>query len=93
MSITYVTYPDAGVPCDTGRNGFMRAVLTLDGSATSKAVTLQSTDPIKTVVDVFGGTSHNITSAGVTGTTGWTSKFAAGTNGEFLSLLIYGKGR
>lgn len=95
MAITVASKePVCGVPTDAGISGFMKVRLILDGAATSFAVTLVASDPIKTIRGCIGGTSHNIpTAAGVAGTTGFTVKFAAGTNTEFLDLLIWGEGR
>lgn len=85
--------PIVGVPTALGQSGFMIVRLVLDGATTSFAVTLTANDPIKTIRGCVGGSSHNIPVAGVVGTTGFTAKFAAGTNTEFLDLLIWGDGR
>jgi hypothetical protein len=92
MAIT-VTYTGPLVPpADPGCDGYERVRLTLDGSATSVAVTLPATAPGKRIMGCVGGTSHNIGSSGVLGTTGFTVKFPAGTNGEFLDLLLICRG-
>lgn len=80
-----------GLPADQGMTGFEHVRLTLDGSATSATVTLSTTSPIKTITGCCGGTSNDIPAAGVAATTGFTVKFAAGTNAEFLDLLVFGK--
>lgn len=85
--------PIAGVPTALGMNGFMLVRLVLDGTITTFALTLTNTDPIKTIRGCIGGTSNTIPNAGVVGTTGFTVNFAAGTNAQFLDLLIYGEGR
>lgn len=82
-----------GLPPDLGLSGCAIVRLTLDGVATSVAVTLPSTSGIKTIRHCFGGTSHNIPAAGVAAATGFTVKFPVGTNGEFLDLIIQGDGR
>jgi len=85
--------PIAGVPTELGLSGFMQVRLVLDGTITTFALTLTAFDPVKTIRGCIGGTSNNIPNAGVVGTTGFTVNFAAGTNGQFLDLLIYGDGR
>lgn len=75
---------------DFGNSGYHMVRLVLDGSVTSFAVTLPATSGIKTIRRCFGGTSHNIPAAGIAAATGFTVKFAAGTNTEFLDLLIQG---
>lgn len=94
MAITVgLKEPICGVPTDLGQSGFMRVRLVLDGTLTTFALALTAQDPVKTIKGCIGGVSHNIPNAGVLGTTGFTVKFAAGTNTEFLDLLIYGDGR
>ena len=93
MAVTYTLIDPAAIPTNQGQNGFIIARLVLDGSTTSKAITLTSNNSIKTIKAAVGGTSNNIPAAGVAGTTGFTAKFAAGTNAEFLDILIYGEGR
>lgn len=85
--------PIAGVSTDLGQNGFMMVRLVLDGTITTFALTLTAGDPIKTIRGCIGGTSNTIPNAGVAGTTGFTVNFAAGTNTQFLDLLIFGEGR
>lgn len=94
MAVTYGTPADsAGVQTSLGKNGFTLIRLVLDGSVTSKAVTLVASHSIKTILGAVGGISNNIPVAGVAGTTGFTVKFSAGTNAEFLDVLVYGAGR
>lgn len=94
MAVTYTVQEDAGILTDLGRNGFVRVNYVLDGSATSKATTLASTSSVKTIYAVFGGQGHGVDPvAGVAGTTGFTLKFAAGSNADHLSALVYGAGR
>lgn len=94
MAVTFGTPKDsAGVMTNLGQDGFTIVRLVLDGSVTSKAVTLNSNHPIKTIMGAVGGTSNNIPVAGVAATTGFTVKFAAGTNAEFLDVLVWGLGR
>jgi len=93
MAITNTYKGDKVVVAHPGQDGFFHARLTLDGSATSASVVLPSTAGGKTILGCIGGTSNNIPSAGVAGTTGFTAKFAAGTNAEFLDLLIIVAGR
>lgn len=89
---TYVG-PAPMLPGDLGNSGYFIVRLTLDGSATSASVVLPTTSGIATIRRCFGGTSHNIPAAGVAAATGFTVKFAAGTNTEFLELLIQGDPR
>lgn len=94
MAITNTYVGDAPMlGADLGNSGYYIVRLTLDGSATSASVVLPSTAGIKTIRNCFGGISHNIPAAGVAASTGFTVKFAAGTNTEFLSLLIQGDPR
>lgn len=94
MAITN-TYrgPAPMLPADLGNSGYFIVRLTLDGTLTSASVVLPSTSGIATIRHCFGGTSHNIPAAGVAASTGFTVKFAAGTNGEFLDLLVQGDPR
>lgn len=93
MAITNTRRGPVLVKPDFGQRGAEIVRLTLDASATSATVTLPAESTMKTILDCVGGTSHNIPLAGVAATTGFTVKFAAGTNGEFLSLLLVGDGR
>lgn len=94
MAISYTVNEDAGLLTDLGRNGFVRVNYVLDGSTTSKSTTLSASSSIKTIFAVFGVAGHNVDpSAGVVGTTGFTAKFAAGSNADNLSALVYGSGR
>lgn len=94
MAITNTYVGDAPMlNADLGNSGYFIVRLTLDGSATSAAIVLPTTAGIKTIRRCFGGTSNNIPAAGVAASTGFTVKFAAGTNTEFLDLLIQGDPR
>lgn len=89
MAITQKYLGNVGLPTGQGFRGFEWVRLTLDGTATSVTVTLPSTANGKTIRGCAGPTvSNNIAAAGVAGTTGFTAKFAAGSNGEFLDLLL-----
>jgi len=94
MAVTYVSLGAVPPVADLGQNGYELIRLTLDGTVTSKAITLDANSRIKTILGCVGASaSHNIPAAGVAATTGFTAKFAAGTNAEFLDLLVYGQGR
>lgn len=76
--------------------GSVVARLILDGSTTSKAITLPSTHHIKRIRAAVGqGTvaSDGIGAAGVAATTGFTLTVAAGTNGHALDVLLVGDGK
>lgn len=82
-----------GLPADLGLSGCWLVRLTLDGTATSVAITLPLTAGIKTIRRCIGGAGHNIPAAGIAAATGFTVKFAAGANNDILELLIQGDGR
>jgi hypothetical protein len=88
MAITQKYLGNVGNPTDAGNRGLEWVRLTLDGALTSFAVTLPNTANGKLIRGCLGGTSHNIPAAGVSGSAGFTAKFPAGTNGEFLDLLL-----
>jgi hypothetical protein len=82
-----------GLTPDLGLAGAAIVRVNLDGADTDVAITLPSTSAIKTIRHCFGGSSHNIPAAGVAASTGFTLKFAAGTNLEFLDVIVQGDPR
>ena len=98
MAVTY-TIIDPAPGCfvaNQGQDGAVLCRLILDGSVTSKAITLTADNSIKTIKGVIGSVtvaSNGIGSAGVAGTTGFTATFAAGMSCHALDILLIGAGR
>lgn len=89
MAITQKYLGNVGLPTGAGMRACEWVRLTLDGSLTSVTVVLPATANGKVIRGAVGGLiSHNIAAAGVAGTTGFTAKFAAGTNLEFIDLFL-----
>lgn len=94
MAITQKYMGNVGLPTDAGMRGVEWVRLTLDGTLTSVTVTLPSTANGKTIRGCVGPTvSNNISDTGVAATTGFTAKFAAGSNGEKIDLFLICDGR
>ena len=93
MAVTYTIIEPAAVKCNPGQAGFAIARLILDGSATTKAITLTADNAMKTILAVVGPTvASNGIGTGVAGTTGFTATFAAGSSGHAQDVLLYGLG-
>ena len=98
MAVTYTLQdPAPGYPIAApGQTGGILCRLILDGSVTSKAITLPANASIKTIKGVIGTVtvaSNGIGTAGVAGTTGLTATFAAGTSGHALDVILIGDGK
>lgn len=93
MAITY-TLKEIGQTASPGQDGAVLCRIILDGSLTSKAITLPATHHIKTIKGVIGAVTvaSNGIGNGVAGTTGFTATFSAGTNEHALDVLIVGSG-